>query len=542
MKNNKTIIILMPVLIAIFLASGIYLGREMAYSNQPKRAIFSNHPFNENDKLNQVISYIKSDYVDTIKEKMIVEETINEILQNLDPHSYYIPKSKFKAVNDPLEGNFEGIGIEFRIKEDTVVVVRALAGGPSEKLGIMAGDRIVEVEEEGITGSKINNQKVVKLLKGPKGSTVNVKIHREGSTKLLDFAIQRDEIPLYSIDAVYMLNAKIGYLKVLRFAKSTYEEFQTAVSELKEQGMEKLVIDLRNNGGGYLQSATKIADEFLPEGKVIVYTEGKSRKRKNFYATNEGELESTEVAVLINENSASASEILAGALQDNDMGYIVGRRSFGKGLVQEGVQWPDGSAMRLTVARYYTPTGRSIQKPYDEGLDAYNNESYERFSNGELLSLDSIDFPDSLKYYTEKGKLVYGGGGIMPDYFVPLDTSNTSIYFGKLNYQGTFYQFGFSYVDKNREALSQEYNESNFLEEFQLDEKLMKRFYNFAEEKGIDYDEEGAEVASSIIKNRLKATIGRNLFGSDVFYQIVNQEDKVVDKAIDILSTKKSSS
>lgn len=532
----------MPVLIAIFLASGIYLGREMAYSNQPKRAIFSNHPFNENDKLNQVISYIKSDYVDTIKEKMIVEETINEILQNLDPHSYYIPKSKFKAVNDPLEGNFEGIGIEFRIKEDTVVVVRALAGGPSEKLGIMAGDRIVEVEEEGITGSKINNQKVVKLLKGPKGSTVNVKIHREGSTKLLDFAIQRDEIPLYSIDAVYMLNAKIGYLKVLRFAKSTYEEFQTAVSELKEQGMEKLVIDLRNNGGGYLQSATKIADEFLPEGKVIVYTEGKSRKRKNFYATNEGELESTEVAVLINENSASASEILAGALQDNDMGYIVGRRSFGKGLVQEGVQWPDGSAMRLTVARYYTPTGRSIQKPYDEGLDAYNNESYERFSNGELLSLDSIDFPDSLKYYTEKGKLVYGGGGIMPDYFVPLDTSNTSIYFGKLNYQGTFYQFGFSYVDKNREALSQEYNESNFLEEFQLDEKLMKRFYNFAEEKGIDYDEEGAEVASSIIKNRLKATIGRNLFGSDVFYQIVNQEDKVVDKAIDILSTKKSSS
>jgi len=540
MKNKYAIYVWMPLLIAIFLAIGIYLGKQMA--SQPNAAVMfpRQQTLTENDKIHQVIEYIKSDYVDTVLEKDIVEETINEILQNLDPHSYYIPKQDYHAVNDPLEGNFEGIGIEFRIQDDTVTVVRALGGGPSEKLGIMAGDRIVEVEGEDITGNKIDNQKVVKLLKGPKGSTVNIKIKRKKQKELLDFAIQRDEIPIYSLEADYMLTDKIGYIKISRFARETYQEFMEAVKRLKKEGMQKLVLDLRNNGGGFLQSAIKIADEFLDEDQLIVYTEGKSRKRNDFYATKKGELQGAEVAILINENSASASEILAGALQDNDMGYIVGRRSFGKGLVQEGVQWPDGSAMRLTVARYYTPTGRSIQKPYENGVNAYHSESYERYQNGELLSLDSIDFPDSLKYITKGGKVVYGGGGIMPDYFVPVDTSNTSVYFGKLNYQGIFYLYGFRYVDSQRKTLKSNYDEKEFIENFRLTTSDMQAFYDFAEEKRIDYDEEGAKVSSELIRNRLKAVIGRNLFGDKVFYQIVNQMDETVEKAEELLSEEES--
>lgn len=536
MKNKYAIYVWMPLLIAVFLAIGIYLGKEMA--SQPNAAVMfpRQQTLTENDKIHQVIEYIKSDYVDTVMEKDIVEETINEILQNLDPHSYYIPKQDYHAVNDPLEGNFEGIGIEFRIQEDTVTVVRALGGGPSEKLGIMAGDRIVQVEGEDITGNKIDNQKVIKLLKGPKGSTVNIKVKRKKEKKLLDFAIQRDEIPLYSLEADYMLTDQIGYIKISRFARDTYQEFMDAVKRLKKEGMQKLVLDLRNNGGGFLQSAIKIADEFLEEDQLIVYTEGKSRNRKNFYATSSGSLENAEVAILINENSASASEILAGALQDNDLGYIVGRRSFGKGLVQEGVQWPDGSAMRLTVARYYTPTGRSIQKSYEDGVSAYHSESYERYQSGELLSLDSIDFPDSLKYITEGGKVVYGGGGIMPDYFVPVDTSNTSVYFGKLNYQGIFYLYGFRYVDGKRKTLKSKYSEKSFVEQFALSDKDMQGLYDFAEEKGIDYDPEGAKTSEKLIRNRLKAVIGRNLFGDKVFYQIVNHMDETVEKAQKLLA------
>lgn len=530
----------MPVVIALVLAAGILIGRFMAGSEKPSKVIFSKNAFSENDKLNQVINYIKSDYVDTIKEQIIVEETINEILQNLDPHSYYIPKSEYNQVNDPLEGNFEGIGIEFRIQEDTVVVVRALAGGPSEKLGIQAGDRIVKVEGEDITGKTINNTRVVKLLKGPKGSTVEVSIYRDQEEELLDFSIKRDEIPLHSVEVSYMLNQDIGFIKVIRFARNTHEEFMEAAEALQKKGMKSLILDLRNNGGGYLNSATDIADEFLKEGELIVYTKGKSRKRKEFLATNKGQLENTEVAVLINEGSASASEIVAGALQDNDLGYIVGRRSFGKGLVQEGVQWPDGSAMRLTVARYYTPTGRSIQKPYDDGLDAYNSEAYQRYTNGELISLDSIDFPDSLKFFTPKGKVVYGGGGIMPDYFVPLDTSSTSVYFGKLNYQGMFYYFGFDYVDRNREELTTQFSEESFSDDFLVGNQLLEEFYAYANSKGISFDKAGAKTAEELIKNRLKAAIGRNLYGSNVFFEVMNQEDHIVQKAASLLGTKKA--
>lgn len=434
-----------------------------------------------------------------------------------------------------MEGNFEGIGVEFRIQDDTVVVVRPVGGGPSEQLGIRAGDRIVKVEEELIAGIGINNSDVVKKLKGPKGTIVNVGIKRKGEKELIDFAITRDEIPFYSVDAKYMLDEETAYIKVIRFARTTYEEFMLAVKELQKAGMKKLVLDLRNNSGGYMKSAIDMADEFLPTGKLIVYTEGKARDRREYFATSRGSLENMEVAILINEGSASASEILAGALQDNDIGAIIGRRSFGKGLVQEGIQWPDGSGIRLTVARYFTPTGRSIQKPYEGGLEAYNNEAFERFESGELLSLDSLDLPDSLKYYTEKGKLLYGGGGILPDFFVPLDTTSVSVYFGKLNYQGMFYQFGFQYVDEHRGSLKNNYTEQSFVNGYQVDRSTLKEFYDFAESSGIPFDEEGANDSEQFIKNRLKAAIGRNTWGGGIFYQVVNDEDNVIAKAKELL-------
>ncbi len=533
MKQNK-LLVFFPFIIAVAIAAGVYLGKQLSAPNAA--LLFNGSDFNNENKLQQVLNYIKSDYVDTVKEQLIIEETINEMLQHLDPHSYYIPKRNYKAMNDPLEGNFEGIGVEFRIQQDTVIVIQPVGGGPSEKLGIRAGDRIVKVEGEDITGKKINNKRVIKLLKGPKGTTVNIEIKRNLEKDLIAFAIQREEIPFYSVDASYMVNSDIGYIKVIRFAKTTHEEFMDAVKKLEQMGMKKLILDLRNNSGGYMKSAIDISDEFLPKGQLIVYTEGKARSKQEFIATSGGDLEGVEVAVLINEGSASASEIVAGALQDNDYGYIVGRRSFGKGLVQEGIQWPDGSGIRLTVARYYTPTGRSIQKPYENGLDDYNKETFERYESGELLSLDSIDLPDSLKFYTEKGKVLYGGGGILPDNFVPLDTSNTSEYFGRLNYQGMFYQFGFTYVDVHRSALKERYNASEFVENYKVPKAILDEFYEFASAKEIEFDLKGAKVSEDLIKNRIKASIGRNVWGDEVFFQVVNQEDKVMDKAVELLS------
>jgi len=533
MKSNR-LLVLMPIFVAGAMAIGVYLGKNMG--GQSQAALFSKKEFTQNDKLQQIISYINSDYVDTVRSQEIVEETISEILQNLDPHSYYIPKQDYAAMNDPLEGEFDGIGIEFRIQEDTITVVQALAGGPSEELGIMAGDRIIAVDGENVTGKTINNNKVVKLLKGPKGTTVNVAIKRKGTKDAIDFAIRRDKIPVYSVEAEYMINESTGYVKVLRFAKDTHAEFMKAMRSLKKQGMTNLILDLRNNTGGYMNSAIEICDEFLPKGDLIVYTEGKARSKRKFFATSKGELEDVKVAVLINEGSASASEIVAGALQDNDLGTIIGRRSFGKGLVQEGMNWPDGSGVRLTVARYYTPTGRSIQKSYEEGIEEYNNEAYERYNNGELLNSDSIDFPDSLKYKTKGGRVVYGGGGIMPDIFVPIDTVGSSYYLGSLNYQGIFFQFGFQYVDKNRKSLIKVYEADNFAKKFEVSSDLLQEFYNFAEEKGVEYDEKGASTSETIIRQRLKASIARNLFREKVFYQVVNEDDVVVKRATEKLS------
>ncbi len=522
---------MLPLLLAIALVVGYFMGKVLMPESQA--IIFNNDTRKSVSKINEVINFIKEAYVDTINSTQLSEGTINSMLQSLDPHSYYIPASEFDAVTEPLEGNFEGIGIEFRLISDTVVVVNTVAGGPSEEVGILAGDRIIWVDTSKIAGQGVGNRDVIGRLKGPRNTKVKVKVYRKGaSDKLLKFTITRNRIPIYSINVSYMIDTKVGYIKINRFARTTYTEFMEAANKLRDQGMEKLIVDLRGNGGGYLQAATDIADEFLESGKLIVYTQGKSRPRQAFYASSGATLLNIPLVVMINENSASASEILAGAIQDNDRGNIVGRRSFGKGLVQEQMSWPDGSAIRLTVARYYTPTGRCIQKPYGKDLDSYHEEAYKRLTSGELTSADSIQFPDSLKYVTPKGKVVYGGGGIMPDRFVAIDTSGSS-YLNAILFNGIFQQFAFDYVDKHKTESKLFQNEKAFDKNFVVNQLLLSSFFNYAEEKGVPYDPVGFNAAEKYFLYRIKAGIARYLYGENSYFRIMNQRDNTVSAAVD---------
>lgn len=536
MSKNKTFLYLfLPIIIATCTISGVFLGAYLTPSNiNDKTIIFQkNQRFNTATKLNEILNFIESTYVDSVDKNDLTEKSISSMLTTLDPHSYYIPAKDFDGMNEPLEGNFDGIGVEFRIKDDTVLIISPIANGPSDKLGIKAGDRIVKVDTTEIAGNGITNAGVIKLLKGPRGTTVDVEIVRPGVSKRKLFTITRDQIPIFSVDAPYMINDKTGYLKITRFSKHTYEEFVKATQELKDNGMEKLIIDLRNNGGGVLQAATKIADEILIKNKMIVYTDGRTRNRSEYFSTNKGILEATEIAILINENSASASEILAGAIQDNDRGVVIGRRSFGKGLVQEQVQWPDGSALRLTVARYFTPTGRCIQKDYGTSLDDYHAEAYNRYENGELLSADSIQFPDSLKYYTPEGKVVYGGGGIMPDVFVPLDTVGGTNYLYELRYRGIIQTFALNFVDKKRKNLNSDYKDAlAFKDNFNISDDLFNSIIKFAEEHEIERNLEQIITSKKLITRGLKAAISRNLYNDFGYYVIVNETDKTVQKAI----------
>ncbi|MGB0882988.1 MAG: S41 family peptidase [Vicingaceae bacterium] len=537
-NNNKFLYIFLPLIIACCTISGVFLGAYLTPSNvNDKTIIFPNtQRFNTASKLNEILNFIESTYVDSVDKEDLTEKSISSMLTTLDPHSYYIPAQDFDGMNEPLEGNFDGIGVEFRIKEDTVFIVSPIANGPSDKLGIKAGDRIVKVDTTEIAGNGITNAGVIKLLKGPRGTKVNIEIVRLGEKKRKLFTITRDRIPIYSVDAPYMINDKTGYLKITRFAKTTYKEFIEAAEELKSKGMEKLIIDLRNNGGGVLQAATKIADEILMKNKMIVYTDGRTRRREEYFSTNRGILETTEVAILINENSASASEILAGAIQDNDRGAVIGRRSFGKGLVQEQVQWPDGSALRLTVARYYTPTGRCIQKDYAAGAEEYHLEAYNRYENGELLSADSIQFPDSLKFYTPDGKVVYGGGGIMPDIFVPLDTIGGTNYLYTLRYRGIISSFALNYVDKKRDQLNKSYKDAlAFKDNFNVTDDLFNSVIKYAEEQEIERNLEEIITSKSLIKRGLKAAISRNLYNDIGYYVIINETDKTVQEAVNTL-------
>ncbi|MBQ19155.1 MAG: S41 family peptidase [Vicingaceae bacterium] len=533
--NKYNIKIFLPLLLTLSVVVGIYLGSYLSSTTGNKSIIFSkSNSKSSTGKLNEILNFIEEAYVDSVDSKELLENSINSMLSNLDPHSYYISPKDFNDMNDPIEGSFEGIGVEFRIKDDTVMVVAAIANGPSEKLGIQAGDRIIKVDTVNIAGKNITNNDVIKLLKGPRGTKVNVYVKRRGTKKLLKFAIVRDEIPIYSVDAPYMIDDNIGYVKISRFARTTYAEFLTAVAELKEKDMESLIIDLRGNGGGVLSSAISIADEMLDKNQMIVYTKGRARKKTEYYSTSKGILKGIKIAILINENSASASEILAGAIQDNDRGIILGRRSFGKGLVQEQIPWPDGSAIRLTVARYYTPSGRSIQKPYENGLDDYNLEAYKRYENGELLEADSIHFPDSLKYFTKKGKVVYGGGGIMPDIFIPLDTVGGTDYLYQLRYNGIIQEFSLNYIDSRRKKMLETYHDAvQFKRQFKVSNQLFNNLIKFATESGIERNLEQIKKSKSLIEQGLKADMSRHLYGNFGFYVIVNENDKTINRAIE---------
>lgn len=475
-------------------------------------------------KLDAVFQMLNYAYVDTINEKKLTEDAIRAILKDLDPHSVYIPAEDLKDANEALVGNFEGVGIQFNILEDTIFVTNTIPGGPSERVGILAGDRIVKIDSAVVAGIKIKNSDVLKKLRGTKGTKVNVSIARRGESDLIDFTITRDKIPLFSVDAAYQAAPGIGYIKISKFADTTVDEFKAALQKLKDQGIKSLVLDLTSNGGGYLNRAIELADEFLGDRKKIVYTQGIHAPTQENYATAAGGWEKGKLVVMIDEFSASASEIVTGAVQDWDRALVVGRRSFGKGLVQKPLNLPDGSVIRLTIARYYTPSGRCIQKSYEKGEEAYDSDYLDRVKNGELFSADSIHFNDSLKYFTNNKRTVYGGGGIMPDVFVPADTMPLTNYSRELQRKGITNDFTLSYVDNHRSQLLADYpNLQSFKKNFATDEKFLNEFFAFAEKKELKKDEEALKRSSVLIQTILKSIIARDLYGTSAFYEVYNE-------------------
>ena len=529
-NRNRKYTIYLPIAFALVLITGIWLGALLDYGRQPKDKLFPiGHP--SYSKVDDVFDYIVRDYVDTVEVEAMETDAIRGMLERLDPHSSYISASEFHDVNDPLLGSFEGIGISFRIEKDTITVINPIAGGPSEKVGLMAGDRIVEIEDTLAVG--ITNNDAIRKLKGPKGTRVRVGVYRRGIPKLIDFTITRDVIPTYSLDVAYMVTDEIGYIKLNKFSATTYEEFDDAVSDLRGVGMKKLILDLRGNAGGFLNAAISIADEFLEDGKLIVYTEGKSRPRNYAFATARGKLLNNDLVILIDESSASASEIVAGALQDNDKGLIIGRRSFGKGLVQEQMNLPDGSALRLTVARYYTPTGRCIQKPYTkEHFEDYYHEAISRYTNGEMYSEDSIQFNDSLKYITPGGRVVYGGGGIMPDIFVPLVTDTIHTFYNILSNKGLIFQFAFDYTDANRARLNDYRDFETFDRDFRMSRAEYNELVDYAQEKGIEASREDIAASREKVGILFKAFVGRNILDEKGFYPIYHRIDTTFKRAV----------
>ncbi len=490
-------------------------------------------------KLDALMYHIDRMYVDSVDDNKLVDKAIVSILGELDPHSTYIPKEELEEVNEPLKGNFEGVGIQFNIVRDTIYVVDAIAGGPSERLGIRAGDRIVRIDGENVAGVGFKNADVMKRLRGKKGTKVEVAILRRGDRTPLDFSITRDKIPIYSVEAAYMATPSVGYIKVSRFSATTMKEFREKLDELRKQGMQDLILDLQGNGGGYLRTAIEMGDEFLGDKKLVVYTEGRSTPREDTYATAEGRFEKGRLVLLVDEGSASASEIVSGAIQDWDRGLIVGRRTFGKGLVQRPVMLPDGSAVRLTVSRYYTPSGRCIQKSYEEGVEAYQREKAERLKRGELTSADSIHMQDTVKFYTMHKRVVYGGGGIMPDVFVPIDTSMSSDYFGQLVRKGTLNTYALTYTDEHRTALLQRYrNPDQFRKDFRVDEAMLEGLMAQGEKDGAKRDVEGLARSRTLIDLRMKALIARDLWDTSAYWQVINPDnpvDRSYQRALEVL-------
>ena len=528
-------------------------------------------------KFDDVLNLIESKYVEHPDYESLVDEAIIGLVKELDPHSEYMTAEEYKKMSEPLKGNFEGIGIQFNILKDTIAVVSPISGGPSEKLGIRSGDKIVMIEDTIVAGIGITNRDVIDKLRGDKGTKVRIKIYRRGVKDLIDYTIVRDKIPIYSLDASYMLTEEIGYVKLNRFSQTTMPEFYEALDELEPQGMKHLVLDLRGNSGGYLNTAIQLSDEFLEDKDLIVYTEGASNPKRESLATNRGRFEKGKLVVLIDEGSASASEIVSGAVQDHDRGLIIGRRSFGKGLVQRPFKLRDGSTLKLTTARYYTPSGRCIQRPYDEGNDEYRKEYQRRRDHGEFFSADSVEIDEEQKFLTDNKRIVYGGGGILPDIFIPVDTSENSEFLTELLSNGLFYQYINEYVDANREELNGKYPDYEAFEaNFDLNDTFLDEFLEFAkhelrhdvddalndedsetevkvngEEVDVDVEdlresasldeemiEEGLKASGKIIRTRLRALLARTLWKTEEFYRVFNSEDDAVKQAIESIEDK----
>ena len=532
--KNSRIAIWLPLVLAGCLVAGMLIGN-----------LFRNNPgsqlpvkiFTRQEKLTSILDFINDNYVDSVKMDSLTESVIPDLLENLDPHSIYIPPRELQGVTESLRGNFDGIGVQFNMQNDTILVIQTVKGGPSEKAGLLAGDRIISVDGTPVAGVKMPEDSIVSRLRGERGSEVKVGIYRKRTREKLSYTLRRGIIPVYSVDVGYMITPQIGYIKINTFSQTTYAEFQETLSRLKRGGCQKLIIDLRGNAGGIMSPAISIADDFLEKGKLIVYTEGHARPREEYRATKEDSGEDLGLAILIDEGSASASEIVAGAIQDNDRGWIVGRRSFGKGLVQEQAVLNDGSALRLTTARYYTPTGRSIQKSYKKGTDDYYHDIARRYKQGEFMVADSIHFNDSLKFTTPGGRTVYGGGGIMPDFFVPYDTSGITPFFLKINTAGLIYRYALSYSDLHRDELSV-YNKVDELADYLDSKDVLGAFKNHIINQG--YVPSALEWRESklIIRTQLKAYIARNFLDNEGFYPIIQAIDNTLNKAVEVLKEK----
>ncbi|MCF6223731.1 MAG: S41 family peptidase [Flavobacteriaceae bacterium] len=521
MKNKNKIYL--PLIIAIAIAFGVFLGSSLNYQKKTM-TFFGGTP--QEKKIKRLINYIQYEYVDEVDTDSLLDGTIKNMLSKLDPHSVYIPASEHESVTESMNGKFVGIGIQFRMYKDSLTVIKVLENGPSKKAGILAGDRILVANNDTLYGKNIKNSYVIKTLKGKPNTSVDLTVFRRSENKNIPFTITRGEVPIASVDAHYMIDKDIGYIKINKFAATTYDEFKLALTDLLDNSMRKLILDLRHNPGGYMQVATKIIDEFLEDGKLIVFTKNKKNKIDKTFATKKGAFENGHVFVLINGSSASASEIVAGALQDNDKGTIVGRRSFGKGLVQQEMDLGDGSAVRLTVSRYYTPTGRSIQKPYDHnGNKSYFSDFEKRYDDGELMNADSIKVIDSLKFTTPKGKIVYGGGGIIPDVFVAVDTT---IYFNNIHYR-KLNNFVFDYADKNRNKLKY-WVLDDYVKSFDNDNEI---FNTYIKSLPSDFQELN-DYESSNLKKYLKALFAQQIFDINAYYQIINKQDKMIEKVLQL--------
>ena len=526
-QKNTTTQIRLPLLIALSIAGGIWIGATFAEpkgsQNDLRAALY---------KLQEIMTYINRDYVDSVDTNELVEFGITKMLEKLDPHSSYIPAKDASLVQSQLEGEFDGIGVEFGIIRDTIYVVAPLTGGPSEALGIQSGDQIISVDGKTVAGIGITNRDVFDYLRGPSGSKVAVEIKRKNAPSLIKYSITRAKIPQYSINSTYMVDKEVGYIKVTRFAATTYDEFRKSVADLQAKGMKKLIIDLQGNPGGYMGAAIYMADELLGGRDLIVSQSGKVTQYSNkAYASKPGMFEEGSVIILINEGSASASEILAGAIQDNDRGLIVGRRSFGKGLVQMPIDLSDGAELRLTIARYFTPSGRSIQKPYDEGYEAYERDELNRFEQGEYFSADSIKFNDSLKYQTKKGRTVYGGGGIMPDYFVPLDTTMNSAYVNKLFSSDTSREYLLDYVSKNKGNFTK-ISVEDYYKNFKVSDAMLNDLVAFGKKNKVEFDAKDFAKSKEYLRILIKAHLGRQLYDDSAFYKVINDINEVYQQAI----------